>query len=322
MVNIENTNSTVCAVGDVHGHLQLALCMAARWQRTLDFPFDALLLCGDVGSFTNESHPDSTTRKHSKSNPIELEFLYQWSISPPPDYLSKIFTPLECGGLGLVCPIIMTHGNHEGFSHLASLITGEIPGSPLPASELPSVDKGGFIKYLPSGWKCQTPSGLVIGAIGGIEKNQRCAHYHDLAYIDDLAVESLLHGPKFDILITHQGPSSTQSDANGSSTLQLLLDLPREEIARIWFHGHSIVDPEARLLGPNRSMLIIPLGDAAFPGKGPWADDPGDMAWCRASLGKEIRWERKRPDFWRDFRRTKWKSLDNGQLVCPDLCLY
>ncbi len=24
---------TVCVIGDLHGHLQLALCMAARWQR-------------------------------------------------------------------------------------------------------------------------------------------------------------------------------------------------------------------------------------------------------------------------------------------------
>jgi hypothetical protein len=312
-------NKTVCAIGDVHGHLQLALCMAARWQRELNISFEAVLLCGDVGTFTEETQLDGTTRRHAKSNPCELEFLYQWSVSPQPGYLAKIFEPIDHGGLGLECPVVMTHGNHEGFTHLASLLTKKIPGSLVSVSELPQVDKGNFIKYLPGGWKCQTISGLVIGAIGGIEKNQRYADYHDMAYIDDQAVEHLLAGPKFDILITHQGPGSTQTEAKGSSTLQLLLDLPGEEIAKIWFHGHSMVNPGIQSLGPNGSMLVVPLGDAAFISKGLKTGDPGDMAMCRATIQKEIQYERKRPDFWREYRKNKWKCLDNGQLVCPDL---
>ena len=71
-------NRTVCAIGDVHGHLQLALCMAAQWQKELDINFEAVLLCGDVGTFTEDIQLDSTTRRHAKCNPCELEFLYQW----------------------------------------------------------------------------------------------------------------------------------------------------------------------------------------------------------------------------------------------------
>jgi hypothetical protein len=310
---------TVCAVGDVHGHLQLALCMAARWQKVMDVNFDILLLCGDVGTFWEENQLDGTTRRHARRNPCELEFLYQWAISPPPGYLSKIFSSIEDGGLGLECPVIMVHGNHEGFNHLASLCTGVIPGDTVSIENLPYVDKGHFIRYLPSGWKCRTLSGLVIGAIGGIEKDQREADYHDMAYINDDAVENILKEPGLDILITHQGPSSTQTEKKGSPTLQLLMDLPKREIAKIWFHGHSIVNPDIQLLGPTRSMLIVPLGDAAFPGKGLNPDDPGDIAWCWASLGEEIQYERKRPDFWRDYRRNKWIFLENGQLICPDL---
>ena len=68
----------VAVVGDVHGHLQLALCMAARWQRHLNLRFEAVLLAGDVGTFTDPAQLDGATLAHAKNNPCELEFLRQW----------------------------------------------------------------------------------------------------------------------------------------------------------------------------------------------------------------------------------------------------
>jgi hypothetical protein len=73
---------TFAILGDVHGHLQLSLCMVARWQKELGFVFDAVFLCGDVGTFTEESQLDSATRSHAKDNPCELEFLKQWATVP------------------------------------------------------------------------------------------------------------------------------------------------------------------------------------------------------------------------------------------------
>lgn len=150
--------ASVCVIGDTHGHLQLALCVAARWQQELEVRFDAVFLCGDVGTFTDESQLDSTTRRHSKSNPCELEFLHQWSASPQLLWLSKIFDACVRGGLGLECPIIMVHRNHEGFAHLATLVPTDIPSHPVPVRDLPTVDSNGLIGYLPSGWKCFTQS--------------------------------------------------------------------------------------------------------------------------------------------------------------------
>ena len=189
---MSNTDPSVCIIGDTHGHLQLALCIAARWQEILRVRFDAVLLCGDVGTFTQESQLDSTTRRHAKSNPCELEFLHQWAITPQPRWLAKIFAPLADNGLGLECPVVMVHGNHEGFAHLVELLTDDLPTNPVAISELPRVDSAGFIHYLPSGWKCVTRSGIVIGGIGGIERGQRQARYHDLAYLDELAILNLL----------------------------------------------------------------------------------------------------------------------------------
>jgi hypothetical protein len=303
----------VCAIGDVHGHLQLGLCVAARWQRELGISFDAVFLCGDVGSFTAEDQLDSATRRHAKANPCELEFLHQWSVDPQPPWLSRIFEPVEAGGLGLLCPVVMVHGNHEGFAHLQTLVPAGVPDGPAEAVSLPAVDPGGHIRYLPSGWRCRTPSGLVAAGVGGIERGQRRAAYHDMAYIDQDAVAGLLGQSPVDLLITHQGPSSLQGQG-GSETLQLLLD---EGYARTWFHGHSVRNPEIVRAGPGCRTRVVPLADVAFQGR----DDPGTEGWAvLLSGGTGIL--RARPSFWREFRKRKWKVVDEHRLVCPDLARW
>lgn len=308
----EDADAPLCIIGDVHGHVQLGLCMAARWQRELSTSFDAIFLCGDVGSFTKDSELDSTTRRHGKANPCELEFLYQWSVEPQPPWLGKIFAP-PGEGLGLVCHVVMVHGNHEGFCHLETLVPPTIPDEPVSLRELPVVDTGGYLHYLPSGWRCETPRGLVIGGVGGIEKGQRYADYHPMAYIDQDAVSHLLEQPPVDVLITHQGPSELQGE-KGSETLQLLLD---EAKAPVWFHGHSTPQKAISHCGPNQGTLVVPLEDIAFSCKGPEGDDPGENGWAILHKGSEV--ERCRPDFWREYRKRRWHAIDEKGLVCPDL---
>jgi hypothetical protein len=306
---------TVCVIGDVHGHLQLALCVAARWQQVLGVAFDAVLLCGDVGTFTSEDQIDSATRRHAKGNPCELEFLYQWAAKPQPPWLQQIFEPLERQGLGLECPVIMVHGNHEGFAHLATLGGTTIPGEPIPAQDLPSMDTGHHIRYLPSGWRCMTPAGIIVAGVGGIERSQRQARYHEMAYLDEGAILHLLYQAPVDLLITHQGPSGLQGE-HGSQMLQLLLDAG---LARVWCHGHSRPNKEIMPVGATGGTLVVPLGDIAFTSKGPSTGEPGEDGWAFVSFGSEPTVRRERPEFWRAYRRKHWVPTDGGQLVCPDL---
>lgn len=289
--------------------------MAAQWQEELGLGFDAVLLCGDVGTFTDESQLDNATRRHARNSPCELEFLYQWAAIPQPDWIQKIFRPLAQGGCGLECPVVMVHGNHEGFAHLEKLIPSRFPEEPVVMASLPTVDSGGHLRYLPSGWRSVTPAGLVIGGVGGIEKGQRRVKYHELAYMSDDAVLRLLNGAKFDILLTHQGPAATQGEA-GSSTLQLLLEAG---MARVWFHGHSIPNPTICTAGTIGKTLVVPLEDTAFHGKGIDAGFPGDKSWACVQWGPEIEVERTRPSFWREYHRRRWQALPTGQLVCPRL---
>jgi hypothetical protein len=46
----------------------------ARRQKELDLKFDAVFLCGDVGTFAEESQLDNATQKQAKDHPCELEF--------------------------------------------------------------------------------------------------------------------------------------------------------------------------------------------------------------------------------------------------------
>jgi predicted phosphodiesterase len=310
-------DKTMCVIGDTHGHLQLGLCVAARWQRELGVAFDAVFLCGDVGTFTSEGQLDSTTRRHGKDNPCELEFLYQWSVDPQPGWLAKIFEPTTDGGLGLLCPVIMVHGNHEGFAHLETLVASPIPTEAVEIARLPTVDPGCLISYLPSGWRCRTQSGLVVAGVGGIERGQRLADYHEMAYIDQDAVAHLLGQAQADVLITHQGPSGLQGEM-GSETLQLLLE---EGSARAWFHGHASPHPDIRRFGRGEATLVVPLKDIAFASKGLDGDDPGEDGWAVLyGDGADVR--RERPGFWREYRKRKWKAVDERRLVCPDLARW
>ena len=119
---------------------------------------------------------------------------------------------------------MMVHGNHEGFEHLQTLERGRPPRDPVTPDDLHGVDRNGHVRLLPSGWKVALPGGCVVAGVGGIERGQRRAEYHPMAYIDDRAVEALCDGGPVDVLVTHQGPAEVQGEEAGSQTLQFLLD--------------------------------------------------------------------------------------------------
>jgi len=305
----EISRATYAVLGDLHGHLQLALGTLARWQRERGADFDAVFLVGDVGTFTEESQLDKATRKHARENPCELEFLTQWSVHPTPRWIDAIFQPLP-DGRGLCCPVVMVHGNHEGFAHLQTLYPRRRrPLGPVELHSLPDVDASGYVKFLPPGWTAVTAQGHTVGGIGGMEPGQRTTRYHDMAYIEEEAVLHLkLHAPPLDILLTHQAPALMQGD-HGSPTLDTLLDPP---ITRFWFHGHSTPVREPRQIENN---TIVPLDDIAFH-----QGEPGFHGWSVLELdGPTHTLITAPPPFLREYRQKFWTRTPQGLLVHPDL---
>ena len=313
------TGRHIAAIGDVHGHLQLALAVAALWQQEQQVELDAVFLCGDVGCFTDEAQLDAATRRHARSNPIELEFLTQWSATPPAPWLRHIFLPAELGGLGLRCPVVFVHGNHEGFEALDDFAARPIPPATVPVAELPAVDTLGRIQYLPSGWVTELASGITVSGVGGIDPSQRPGpRYHPLAHISTRAVESLLHrASPVDIFLSHQGPAATQGDGHGSPVLDDLAELP---VARLWFHGHSVLKKDIRRVGLAGYTQVVPLGGIDFPISGAEQDRPGREGWAWATLeGTSASVDRRAPPWLGGFNRQHWVTAQDGLLVCPPL---
>jgi DNA repair exonuclease SbcCD nuclease subunit len=304
----------VCGIGDVHGHLQLGLLVAARWQQELGVAFDAVLLAGDVGTFASYNSLDKATRRHAEDNPCELEFLEQWMADPPPAHLGRIFASVERGGLGLTAPVIMVTGNHEGFEHLQPLVPEHREGF-VPVGELPKVDRMERIALLPSGWRTVTDGGVTIAGLGGIERDQRKSQYHPTAYITDGQLLAVTEGPGVDVLLTHTGPSITQPFPKGSDLMNIVADAG---VARVWLHGHSIEDDAIR---EYKGTTIVPLHDAAFAAAPRTnAGQPGEDAWCLVTVDDgSAHVDRQRPPFWRDFNQRAWVRQPSGQLVAPQI---
>lgn len=311
------TNGRVCVTGDVHGHLQLALGVAARWQKELDSNFEAVLICGDIGSFARVEDLDKATRRHAKNNPdgCDLEFTKQWMHPERAPWLAKIWESEANGGLGLEAPCVITYGNHEGFDLIRKATPNRMREEPVELGELRAIDPDRRILLLPSGWRLKLPSGIVIGSVGGIQPGQRHkAGYDEMAYIQEKAVESIAVGEPMDVLITHQGPRATQGFNRGSDLLDRILETGK---AKTWFHGHSVGDPEIKTIG---NTTVVPLNGVPFRPNGPMEGQPDEDAWCSVDFSEaspEI--DRQRPDCWWEFHRRNWSSSDRCGVVMPQL---
>lgn len=282
--------------------------MAGLWQQQRGQQLGAVLLCGDVGAFSAEERMDHASLRHARHNPFELEALRNWMSSQPAPWLRGLFAAAEDGGLGLDCPVVMVHGNHEDFPLLQGL--GEFaPGQQLELETLPRVDPGGHLRYLPSGCRVEI-GGWLVGGLGGIEPGQRVsADYHPWAYLQPQAVQAIAHGPRLDLLLTHQGPARLQGSPAGSQLLDRLLEGGRAP--RVWCHGHSVRHDQLELVGAGQ---VVPLHGVAFHER-----EPGRDAWCWLDPGDPPMLQRGRPGGWEQLRSTEWLTLPDGRQVAPPL---
>ena len=296
----------VCVIGDVHGHLQLALSVAHLWQRELGVEFEAVLLVGDLGTFTSEDRLDKATRKFAERNPMELEFMYQWLQTPPPPWIEGIFRPVSEGGLGIK-NVVAIRGNHEDFEYLRSITPESAPDMPVGLEDLPSLDPNGFIKFLPNTWVVRLPGGTTVAGLGGVTDQKK-----GLITEEELLTLMGILGDlgQVDILLTHQGPEVVQEEA-GSPELNDLLGG-----ARYWFHGHAVRNPEIVTV---RGTTVVPLEHANFShGK---ALDPN--GWAILRLGGEEKVWRGLPKETPYLSPNNWiRRRFNGQKVLVSPLLW
>jgi len=125
----------IAILGDIHGHVTLALGLLRRWELESKKTLDLILQVGDFGVFPQGR--DAATRRFAKNDPDELGFLQYLSASRESDLLLNPESSHK-----ISAPILFVKGNHEDFAWLAHLQRG---------SSAVSIDHFGRIMYLPNG---------------------------------------------------------------------------------------------------------------------------------------------------------------------------
>ncbi|MCW8132355.1 MAG: hypothetical protein KIS92_18555 [Planctomycetota bacterium] len=306
----------VFVVGDLHGHVQLALAMIAQWNR--EDTDGAIFLLGDAGLFSRPEQVDEAARARAVHNPCELEFLTQWADPAGAPWLPWIFASRKDGGLGVTCPVVLVHGEQDPPELYAEHLRAPLPHAPAPVASLPRIGPGGWLRYLPSGWRCALPSGRIVAGLGGVEA-RGAGECPPEARLDPERVAAVRAGAPVDLLLTHQGPAAAQGKRSGSRLLDSLLDPP---VAPVWCYSHAPLrhtnPPELRVNFPEgRPVLLKQIQSPAFSVKNGAPGAPGVDAWASVHLGEQ-RWVRPASGTL-DFHARHWKKLKDGRLVAPSL---
>ncbi len=302
----------ILCCGDIHGHFLLALTAAALWQKREGFSWDAILLAGDLGTFTDELVLDKATRRMARDNPCEVEFPRLWLQTPIHPLIDAVFSKTS---LGLDCPIIGVHGNHEGFERLSEIVPQRFNAKVEEPSNLPAIDPHGKIRLLPSGWTVRLPCGVLVTGFGGIESRKK-ENVHPMYSVDESAIEAFLtSGTRTDILLTHEGPRIAFQQG-GSPLLEWVA---RERVDGLFVHGHHVERKPFPLNPATGRPLVLGLEGIAFQGK----NSAPVNGWAKIEYNPESRSFNATlgaPDFIaQQLSRRRWLMTNEGILVPPQL---
>jgi len=216
----------LAVVGDVHGHLGLMYAILGRWQRETGHRLDLVLQAGDLGSFRPGVQLDRATRRHAARDPEELGFGEFAGPTPP---------ATRCDPRP---PLVFIPGNHEDFGFLDD----RERAAPAHAGVYP-VSEDGLILALRSGRVWTFAAGddrIRIAGVSGVAQRAPKRHQHPRLHLREDDVAALMGGGtgRFDLLLTHDGPTGVWAGAwrgRGSDALRVLIDEAQPALA---FFGH------------------------------------------------------------------------------------
>jgi hypothetical protein len=201
----------ICAVGDVHGHIDAMYRIVDELERELDRVVDLVLQVGDFGIWPDPQRLDEATRRHGGAGDFP-RWLAEHRHAPR--------------------PTIFIAGNHEDFGYL--LESG--PGELLPG-----------LCFLP--WAAVTQfKGLRIGGLGGCYSSRSYAmpsldrkrrRHYCRTEVRELAAAGSL-----DLLVIHDAPAGRFSDIRSgwerswTTHAEGLTELIEATRPRLCLHGH------------------------------------------------------------------------------------
>ncbi len=272
---------SILVFSDPHGRLTLVLRLVWQWQRETGRRADLILVAGDLGVWPDVSRLDSSTRKHSRSDPAELGFmafqpifasLSRLDSKPVVTHLSRCTELLERVLPELVADVVFVGGNHEDYEYLGACAaaidktsSAEIGRATTAAaaalktlcnkaagnSPLVPVERSGRIWWLPPGTVLDM-DGIRITGISGIDPagcGRDPSRYHSASVITDKSViDATLNALEavgdegIDVLLTHDGlPDAAKP---GKGTLKLLEPIVAlNPRFHLFGHYHSAIAP-------------------------------------------------------------------------------
>lgn len=225
--------------GDVHGALDAVYEAVARWEYSNSKEIQYILLAGDLNCFPDLSRIDKTTRKHGKEDPTNYG---------TQNYILGRRTAAK--------PTYFVRGNHEDFDFLK-------------LRENRPIDPHGMIINLDGPLLLKGANGEVcsIYGLGGIQPGPDSYADHPekvgREYISEQEFNKAMEQgspDKFQILLTHDGPSGFSLKQNPVAGSQWIKELIARTVPRVHFFGHYDKPPEPLIFGGSEyGTLVVPL---------------------------------------------------------------
>ncbi len=230
----------IAVLGDLHGHINLALSILKDCEQFNNFNFDSILQVGDLGYFPDLSNIDKATLRFAEKDYEELgfqDFLQETQIS------KKLFFDEKTK---ISSDLVFIAGNHEDIENLR-ILEFSTNKSPIP------VDHYGKILYLPPGEIYEINKGklkIKIAGLGGVSDKSEGYHFTKM----DIRKARSLN--KIDILLTHE-PHSGAIENRGSQEVKDLLKLIQPDYH---FCGHLHKGERLSSFGKTESYLLDQVG--------------------------------------------------------------
>lgn len=231
---------TIAVLGDLHGHINLALSILKKWEIENKTNLDSILQVGDLGYFPDISKLDRATLKFAKEDPEELgfqDFLQETDASRRHFYGEE--TKLNSD-------LVFIAGNHDDQDKLREL-ESSARHFPVP------VDYYGKILYLPAGEIYEINKGKLKIKVSGLGRISGNSQNYNFTNADLRKVKSLSN---IDILLTHEPQSGIFNERGSEEVREVLQSLNPD----YHFCGHIHQGQELEQLGKTKSYILDQVG--------------------------------------------------------------
>lgn len=257
----------VAVFADIHGKFLLPFKLVHHYQQETGRTVDAILQCGDLGTFPDLGALDRATSRHARTDRDELGFHDDFLVAKPE--IASFLADLD---LDMIC-VRGNHEDHEFLDRLEQL--SDEPRFPIDAYGRVFVCRSGIRQELSVGQ--EVLSFVGVGRIGDRKGRDRPTFIqpHERAALRRFRK---LRG-EIDVLISHD----QENDGSSEYGMVELQELLSQVAFSFHFYGHTGA-PFSRTMASNGVTESVKVKELEFTETG--ALPPGCMMILEKSGGK------------------------------------